>query len=77
MTFKYFSHLLCGFPFSFRVVNQNNAGDSAVERERDAWVEVGNFVNVDLGDIFTYPDEDHWKFQGLGGTSVFRGKYKS
>ncbi|KAL9974456.1 hypothetical protein ACROYT_G011488 [Oculina patagonica] len=25
--------------YSFRVVNLNNAGDSAVERERDAWVE--------------------------------------
>ena len=26
--------------FSFRVLNLNNAGDSAVEKERDSWIEV-------------------------------------
>ena len=28
------------FLFSFRVINLNNAGDSAVEKERDGWIEV-------------------------------------
>lgn len=29
------------FPsFSFRVLNLNNAGDNAVEKERDSWIEV-------------------------------------
>ena len=30
----------CGFLFSFRAINLNNAGDNAIERERDAWIEV-------------------------------------
>lgn len=35
-----FNTKLGGFLFSFRILNLNNAGDSAVERERDAWIEV-------------------------------------
>lgn len=54
---------LGGFLFSFRVINLNNAGDNAVERERDAWIEVPfNAVyfalnSVAQGHIYRYPPE--------------------
>ena len=34
--------------FSFRVLNLNNAGDNAVEKERDAWIEVDRMISCHL-----------------------------
>ena len=34
--------------FSFRVLNLNNVGDNAVEKERDAWIEVDRMNSCHL-----------------------------